>query len=281
VTPREVAVVADSACDLPPDNATGISVVPLTVSFGDESYLDGVELPPQRFWELVRTSSQHPTTASPPPGSFLEAYGRAAEEGAEGIVSIHVSARLSRTVESARAAAAEAPVPVEVVDTRSVSLGEGLVALEAIRAAAEEGADLGTVTRAAREAAAALEMVALLETVEFLRRGGRVGKAKAALSSLLRIRPILSLEHGEPVLVGRARTRERAVAEVLERARGPARAAAVWHAEAEDEARRVAERVGTEAGVDPLVAPVGAVTGAHLGPGALGVAILGRDRALD
>lgn len=271
--------MADSACDLPPDHATGISVVPLTVSFGAESYLDGVDLSPERFWDLVRTSPEHPTTASPSPRSFLEAYGRAADEGAEGVVSIHVSSRLSRTVESARTAAAEAPIPVEVVDTGSVSLGQGLVAREAARVAAEEGADLERVSRVAREAADGLEMVAFLETVEFLRRGGRVGRAKAALSSLLRIRPVLSLRDGEPTLVGRARTREGAVAELLRWVRGPAHAAAVWHAEAE-EVERVAAEVEEATGVAPLVAPVGAVTGAHLGPGALGVATLGRDRAL-
>ena len=272
--PRRVAVVADSACDLPPEVAAAneISLVPLTVAFGTASFLDGVELSPGAFWEKVEREEEHPTTASPSPQALIEAWRTAAEEGVEGVVSIHLSSKLSRTVDTARAAASGSAVPVEVVDSRSVSMGQGLVAVAAARAASR-GDGPPEVARAARDAADRLTVAAILETVDFLRRGGRVGRAKAALTDLLRIRPILALDDGEPVLAGRARTRGRAVDDVLERVSGSAEAAAVFHAQAPD-AHEVAGRVRQATSVDPIVGPIGPVTGSHLGPGALGIAVM-------
>lgn len=266
------ALVADSACDLPAAAArdAGIAVVPLTVTFGTTSFLDGVDIDPAGFWE--RVAQEHPTTSSPSPEAFLRAYRAAAEAGAEGVVSVHVSGALSRTLFSARKAAEAAPVPVEVVDSGSVSLGQGLVALAAAGVAGA-GGDVAGVAEAARAAASRLTLAAMLETVEFLKRGGRVGRARAAVADLLRIRPILTLDGGEPVLAARARTRSRAIAEIVEMVAGPARSAAVLHAHAE-EAGAVAERVSAACGVRPLVAEIGPVTGTHLGPGALGVAVI-------
>jgi DegV family protein with EDD domain len=221
---RRIAVVADSACDLPPELAAsrGIRLVPLIVSFGTESFLDGVDLTPDVFWQRLEGSAEIPSTASPPPGALLDAYRRAAREGAEGVVSVHLSSRLSRTADSARLAAADAPLVVEVVDSRSVSMGHGLVALAAA-GAADDGRGLEEVAAAARSAGARLAVAAVLDAVELLKRGGRVGRAKAALSGLLRIRPVLSLDDGEPVQVARARTRSRAFDEALARTAGPAR----------------------------------------------------------
>lgn len=267
-----IAVVCDSAADLPPAAAAEVVVVPLTVVFGTEELRDGVDLPAEAFWERVAQDPALPTTASPAPEALLEAYRRAADGGASGIVSVHLSGSVSRTVESARLAAGESPVPVEVVDSRSVSLGEGLVALTAARATAA-GASLSRAAEEARAASTRLEVFALLDTVEFLQRGGRLGRAKAALSDLLRIRPILSLEDGEPTLAARARTRGRGIGEVLSRCRGPAEAAGVLHSGAA-EAPRVAQALEVSCGVTPIVALIGAVTGTHLGPRALGVALL-------
>ena len=244
-------------------------MVPLTVAFGTESFLDGVDLSPTEFWDRVERG-EHPTTASPSPGAMAEAWSAAAGPG--GVVSVHLSASLSRTVDTARAAATGAVSSVEVVDSRSVSMGQGLVAIAAARAAAG-GAGLAEVTEAARAATDRLSVGAILETVEFLRRGGRVGKAKAAMSDLLRIRPVLSLEDGDVVLAGRARTRRRAVDEVLARVGGPAEAAAVFHARAPD-VDDVVRLVRDATRVEPLVGLIGPVTGAHLGPGALGIAVM-------
>jgi DegV family protein with EDD domain len=265
-------VVADSACDLPRDAAreAGIAVVPLNVTFGTTSYLDGVDITPAEFWE--RVAQDHPTTSSPSPEAFLRAYRAQAEEGAEGVVSVHVSGALSRTLFSARKAAEASPVPVEVVDSGSVSLGQGLIALAAAEVS-RAGEDLTTTAAAARAAAERLTLAAMLETVEFLKRGGRVGRARAAVADLLRIRPVLTLDGGEPVLAARARTRSRAIATVLELVSGEALSAAVLHAQA-GEAQAVAEGVAEACGVRPIVAEIGPVTGTHLGPGALGVAVI-------
>jgi DegV family protein with EDD domain len=273
VTSGRVAIVADSACDLPSDIAAsaGIHLVPLTVTFGSVAMLDGVDLSAEAFWDRLATAPDIPTTASPSPEVLLDAY-QAAGRGADGVVSVHLSGALSRTADSARLAAARASIPVEVVDTRSVSLGEGLVALATARAAGE-GADLHAAAEAARSSVAGLVVSAALDTVEFLRRGGRVGRAAAALSGLLRIRPVLALEDGEPVLAARARTRARALDEAVARVAGPAEAAAVFHAGA-PEARAVAGRVAEACGVEPLVGLIGPVTGTHLGPRAVGLAAL-------
>jgi fatty acid kinase fatty acid binding subunit len=281
ITPR-VAVVADSACDLPPHRAqeAAIRLVPLTVTFGEESFLDGTELSPERFWDRVADGA-FPTTASPSPQALVDAYEGTTAQGALGVVSVHLSAHLSRTGETARVAAASASVPVVVIDSRSVSMGQGLVALAAAREA-QRGADLEAVATAARSAADRLTVAAMLDTVEFLKRGGRVGPARAALSDLLRIRPVLSLEDGEPVLAARARTRGRALDEALRMVAGPAEGAAVFHARA-PEAGQIAERLADACGVIPEVGLIGAVTGAHLGPRAVGLAVIrrggGSDRA--
>jgi DegV family protein with EDD domain len=278
VTGPPVAVVADSACDLPPHRAqeAAIRLVPLTVTFGEESFLDGTQLSPERFWEKVADGA-FPTTASPSPQALVDAYERAAADGAPGVVSVHLSSHLSRTGETARQAAASASVPVEVIDSRSVSMGQGLVALAAA-GEAMRGGGLGAVAAAARSAADRLTVAAMLDTVEFLKRGGRVGAARAALSDLLRIRPVLSLEGGEPILAARARTRARALDEAMRMVSGPAERAAVFHAGAPEaaEVAEVAERVADACGVEPEVGLIGAVTGAHLGPRAIGLAVVRR-----
>jgi DegV family protein with EDD domain len=153
-------------------------------------------------------------------------------------------------------------------------MGQGLVALGAAMAAADVP-DLPTVAGRARGASARLAVVAVLDTVDFLKQGGRVGRAKAALSDLLRIRPVLSLEGGEPVLVARPRTRRRALDEAMARVGVPAEAAAVFHARAPD-ASEVAARVQMACGVDPIIGLIGAVTGTHLGPRAIGLAALAK-----
>ncbi len=267
-----VAVVTDSAADLPNTLARSLNVrvVPLTVSFGDASFLDGVDLTAEAFWARLETDPAFPTTAAPPPAALLAAYREAAEAGAEAVVSVHLSGELSRTVESARAAAADAPVPVEVVDSRGVSLGEGLVALAAARAAAR-GLGLPDVSRVAASAPARTRMFAMLDAVESVGRGGRFVTPNAP--EQLRIRPVLTLVDGRPELLSRARTRSRAIAEVLARIAGPAEAAAVIHSGA-PELAAVASAVRETTGAEPVEAVIGAAMGAHMGPRALGVVVM-------
>jgi len=163
---------------------------------------------------------------------------------------------------------------VTIVDSRAVSLGQALVALAASRSS-QMGADREAVAAAAESAAAALTVCAFVDTVEFLQRGGRVGRAKAAISELLKIRPVLTLDEGEPVVASRARTRGRAIREILDRSSRPAVACAVFHAQA-PEADAVASALAESCGVYPLVGEIGSVTGTHLGPRSLGVAVVRR-----
>jgi DegV family protein with EDD domain len=242
------------------------------VAFGAESFLDGQELSAGAFWERIGGTTVLPTTASPSPHALLSAYRDAARATADGVISVHLSGKLSRTADTARLAARDSPLPVEVVDTRSVCAGQALVVLAAARAASA-GAPLEEVAGEARGAIARLVVAAVLDTVDFLKRGGRVGRGKAAMSELLRIRPILSIEDGEPVLVARTRTRSRAIEELLDRVCAPAEAAAVFHSHA-PEAEDVASRVGERCGVGPAIGLIGAVTGTHLGPRAIGVSVL-------
>lgn len=276
-----VAVLTDSASDLSPAVAgpRHIRIVPLIVTFGDSSFRDGEDLDPRGFWARVGTGP-FPTTASPSPADLERAYRDAAAEGAGGVVSIHLSGSLSRTVQTAASASSGAPVPVEVVDSASVSLGQALVALAAADAAAA-GATVGATAEAARDAAGRVEVYAMLDGVDFLRRGGRLGATKAALSELLRIRPVLTIVAGETTLVAKARTRGRAIDDMLARVDGPAEAIGIMDAEA-PEADAVAATVRERTGLEPLRATIGAVTGTHLGPRSLGVAVLrppGRGRS--
>jgi DegV family protein with EDD domain len=270
-----VAVVTDSAADLPADLARerGIWVVPLIVAFGDDSFTDGVELSADAFWDrLSERGGPVPTTASPAPGVLAEAYQHAADAGATGVVSIHLAGTVSGTAGTATAVGSKAPLRVSAVDSRMVGAGLGLVVLAAAEVAAR-GGSLVEVERAAREAMPKVELFALLETVDLLRRGGRVGAAKAIVSDLLHVRPILSMTDGEPTLVAKARTRSKAVDELLRRLEGPAVLAGLSHGRAPD-AGDVAARISEACGVEPFVALMGAALGTHLGPGALGVAVL-------
>jgi DegV family protein with EDD domain len=270
-----VAVVTDSAADLPADLARerGVSVVPLIVTFGEESFTDGVQLTAEGFWDrMERRGGLVPTTASPAPGILAEAYQRAADAGASGVVSIHLAGSVSSTAGTATAVGSKAPLPVRAVDSRMVGAGLGLVALAAA-SAARDGGSIEEVERAAREAMPRVELFAVLESVDLLRRGGRVGATKAIMSDLLRVRPVLSMADGAPTLVAKARTRSKAVDELLRRLDGPAVLAGLSHGRASD-AEDVAGRISQACGVEPFVTLMGAALGAHLGPGALGVAVL-------
>lgn len=203
-----VRIVTDSTSDLPPNVAEemGITVVPLSVLFGLDSYRDGVDLKPDEFYQRLLARTVLPKTAAPSPGSFRETYQKLAAK--DGIVSIHVSAKLSGTYDAAVAGKKEAGevCRIEVIDTMSVSMGLGLLAITAARAA-RAGATIDEVMKAVQEAMGRVWMVAALDTLEFLQKGGRIGKAQAWLGSLLSIRPIISLNDGEVVPVERVRTR--------------------------------------------------------------------------
>lgn len=272
-----VRVVTDSTADLPPAlvGELDIEVVPLLVIFGEEEFLDGVNLDSEEFFERLERSPTPPKTSQPAPAAFQEVYERLSRQ-TDRIVSIHLSAKLSGTLDSARTAAQALGdrCRVELVDSRSVSMGLGMAVLAAARAA-REGADLEEAAQAARSVSERLRIAVLLETLEYLRRGGRIGRAQSLLGSLLRIKPILTIQDGEAHPLARARTRERALERVYEltMSHPEIQEVAIMHATTAHDAERLAARVVAERPHIPVhVGRLGPVIAVHGGPGIVGMA---------
>ena len=279
-----VRVVTDSASDLPPDLARelDIIVVPATVRFGTEVFKDGVELQTEEFFERLLTGPDYPTTSQPTVGDFMETY-RSLAEGADGIVSVHVSGKLSGTLNSARQGAEQADLdcPVEALDSRQASMATGLVAVACARAA-QSGASMSEITETANNAIERSNCIALLGTLEYLEKGGRIGKAQAILGSLLRIKPMITIQDGEVHPYAKERTRRKAVAR-LERATtdlAPIDALAVMYSTERAEAVLLAEaaRPLVADGGDVMVARFGPALGTYVGPNALGITALAAEQ---
>ena len=271
-----VKVVTDSASDIPAELAEelDISVVPCTVFFGAEAFKDGVEITKEEFFQRLTTGNVMPTTTQPSVGDFLDVYRPLVEAGHE-IVSVHVSGKLSGTTNSARLAAEElAGATVEIVDTELASMGVALAAKAAVDAVGG-GADAAGAAEAARNAAANTEVLFVLDTLEFLKRGGRIGSAQALLGSLLSMKPILKLTDGEVHPHEKVRTRAKAVQRMRDigTGGGPYREAAVIHRVSDEEAGAMAEHLAQFTTNPVLTASVGASVGAHTGPGVIGFAL--------
>lgn len=271
-----VRIVTESTADIPPKvaEALGIAVVPSYVVFGTETYRDGVELSKEQFYQKLAETEHIPTTATPPPGVYEEVYRRLAEETDE-IVSIHLAARLSGLHNVAQVAAANVPgVRIAHVDSEQVSMGYGWLAVLAAEAA-RRGETLDQIVGLVEEAKTRIHLLAVLDTLEFVYRGGRVSWVAALIGTFLRIKPLIEVRHGQVDLLERVRTRARSVERLVERieALGPLQRAIVLHANAADQAERLADRLQT---LDPrwerLVAPAGVTIASHAGPGAVGVA---------
>ena len=217
-----VHIVTDSTADLTPDEAAAldVTVVPLTVFFGDEAFLDGIELDSAGFYDKLQKAKDLPRTSQPSPASFQEAYTRLIEEGADGIISVHLSSKLSGTYQSACTARDTLPeelrkVPIEVIDSLSVSGGMAL----SIRKAADEakqGLSLEEIKSHLVERFSRTHIFAVLDTLEYLKRGGRIGAARALLGNMLNVKPILAVKDGEVVPVERPRTRSKAYARLAQ-----------------------------------------------------------------
>ncbi|HSS09065.1 MAG TPA: DegV family protein [Acidimicrobiales bacterium] len=274
-----IRVVADSACDLPEEIVTEqrISVVPLSIRFGDEEFSDiGVK----EFWVKCRLSPALPETAAPSPGAFAGTFRQLAEQGADGVVCINLSSHLSATIQSAQTAAREVAdiVPVRVIDSLSVSLGQGLQVMAAARLA-EEGKGLGEVADAALAMVSRIKVFAVLDTLDNLKKGGRIGGAQALLGSMLSIKPVIQIAGGVVEQESRQRTRGRSlryladkVAEVAKN--GQVEELAIMHGDAADIDQfvdMVTPMIGSHR---PILGWVGPVIGAHSGPGVIGVAWL-------
>ncbi|MFF7458938.1 DegV family protein [Kitasatospora sp. NPDC008115] len=277
--PADLALVTDSTAYLPQQavDRHGITVVPLSVAVGDEVRAEGVEISPKDVAEALR-GKHRVTTSRPSPESFAAAYRAAAEAGARGVVSVHISGELSGTAEAARLAAAESPVPVRVLDSRLVGMALGYGVLAAAEAI-EAGRGLDEVAASVERRTAGTSGFFYVDTLEYLRRGGRIGAAQALLGSALAVKPLLHLDGGRIEPLEKVRTASRAIARLeeiaVERAGEGVVDIAVHHLAAEDRAEPLAERLrGRVPGLrDLYVGEVGAVIGAHVGPGLLAVVV--------
>ena len=280
-----LAVVTDSTAYLTAEQVAehGVHVVPLQVVVGGTSYDEGVEIGPAEVATALRAWTPV-STSRPSPQAFLDAYTAAAEAGADGVVSLHISAEMSGTYESAVLAARESPVPTQVVDSRSMAMGLGFLVTEAARAASR-GESLQEVAARARRRAARSTGYFVVATLEHLRRGGRIGSAAAILGSALAIKPVLVLDDGVIAPLEKVRTTSRAVARLEElavsHAAGREVEVAVQHLDAPERAAALAERLAGRLTVrgEVVLAEVGAVVGAHVGPGMVAVVVVPVDEA--
>jgi DegV family protein with EDD domain len=275
-----VRIVTDSTSDIPAHVAhqLGITVVPLSVVFGDEVLKEGVEISHDLFYERLTRIKQLPTTSAPSVGDFLDAYRTVLKETDE-IVSVHLSSKLSATYSNATQAAAilaDEGARVDVIDSQTVSLGMMFMCEAAARAAAE-GATVEEIRRLVEGMIPRLSVFVVLDTLEYVRRGGRIGRARAFLGTVLRVKPILSLHDGEVHPEERVRTRSLALDRLFQMTTSLPNIERVGIAystnaeEAEELRRRLREALG---GVDVVMARLGPVIGVHGGPGVLGVGIL-------
>jgi DegV family protein with EDD domain len=273
-----VKIVTDSSADLPDELAEemGISVIPLYVRFGDEVHRDRVDITEDEFYQRLERDPVHPVTIQPGPQDFLELYQRLAPD-ADGIVSIHISSKLSGTCNSALMAKEmmEGECPIEVVDSQAVSMGLGLVAIAAAQAA-KAGESLEKVVEAANQAIPKINLLALFDTLKYLLLGGRIGKAKALLGSILNVKPVLTLKDGEVVPAGQVRTRAKGIDKLVEFVKDAAdiQDLAVVHSTTPDEAQELAERIGSVFDREKIrIARLGPVLGVHMGPRVLIIAL--------
>lgn len=278
-------IVTDSTCDLPREaiQALAITVVPLSIFFGDEELLDGVDIQADQFFRRLERDPHLPRTSQPTPALFTRAYQRLVDEGATEILSIHISSKLSGTLESARLGAQalrEMPgldhVRVEHIDSATVSLGLGIGVLEAGRRA-RAGAAIDEALAATADVFRRTQLFFTLDTLEYLRRGGRMSRGQEFLGTLLRVKPIISVQGGELVPVSRVRTRQRAVEDLIGRCADlrPVEHLFVAHSTTPDEAGFVRDRLAAlDANAAVTVGRITPVVGVHTGPGTLGVGVV-------
>jgi DegV family protein with EDD domain len=271
-------VVTDSTSDLPPEVAARLSVdvVPLTVRFGDEQFLDGVELRPDEFYRRLRDTPVQPSTSQPTPEQFAEVYRRHVGAG-DTVVSLHISAQLSGTLQSASLAAQEfADGTVRVIDSRSVSAGLQFLVRGAVADAAS-GCDRDEVVRRAEGRRDRVVIYILLDTLTYLQRGGRIGRAQGLLGGILNVKPLLRVGEGEVHPEARVRSRQQGIARLVALAaeQRSLEALAVFHCGAPELLGLIEPRLRADhPGLSIVSGQLGAVVGTYSGPGGVGIALM-------
>ncbi len=274
-----IKIVTDSTSDLPKDIARqlGITVIPLNVHFGTDTYKDGEEMQADEFYGRLLTNPTLPKTSAPSPGLFREHYNRLMVDGSD-IVSIHISHKLSGTFEAAVTGKRDLANGhrVEVLDSRSVTMGLGLVAMSAA-ALAKQGASLNQIVDLVNESGRNVYLASAVDSLEYLQKGGRIGRAQALIGSMLSIKPIISVSDGEVIPLERVRTYSKAVGRIYQllEERLPARGLAIMYSTDDGEAAKMMRHVQEKYPQQAVVmARFGPVLGTYMGPSCLAFAAL-------
>ncbi len=276
-----IRIVTDSTCDLPIETVDrhSITVIPLAINVGDQSFLDGVDLTRSEFYAQLPTFNPHPTTAAPGPDAFTQAFERLSDEGAQAILSIHISETLSATVNTARIAGEQFKrIPVTVLDSGQLSLGLGFI-VERAAQLAESGKDALEIMAALGDLMKRTYVFASLKTLEYLRRSGRMSFALAKFGELLQLKPLLHMNMGKAD-AHRTRTQKRATARLLEwlAEYAPYEKLAIMHAGVQEEAEALSRQTNVYFPQNEvLITQITPVLGAHLGIGALGFACISKE----
>ena len=271
-----IKIVTDSTADLPPTLAQelGITVVPVYLRFGDQIYHDRVDISEDEFCDRLLHDPIHPSTTQPTPQDFTTIYQKLSQE-ADGIVSIHVTSRLSGTYNSAIQGKelAEVGCPIEVVDSQTVSMAMGIIAIAAAKMA-RSGKSLQQVAAEVKQIIPNIHLLILFDTLKYLAKGGRIGKAKALLGSVLNVKPLLSIKDGELVPTGQVRTRSKGIQRLFEAVKNATgiQDLSIVYSTTPDEAQILAEDIGFIFPREQIIlARVGPALGVHAGPGALAI----------
>ncbi len=278
-----IRIVTDSTCDLPQEylDENNISLIPLFINFKDRGYLDGVELSREEFYEKLPEEDIPPTTATPSIEAVVDLYQQLAEAGADQIISIHISEALSATVDVVRQAAERVSIPVTVLDSGQLSMGLGFQVLHAAKSA-QRGLSVEKIVDELERRGKHIYVYAALDTLEYLRRSGRMSNIIAGIGSLLRVKPILKMNLGNPAseLV---RTHSKAIQSLVDTIKElqPIEEIALVHTNAPQAARELWERIKSLVPEQPFPISVNVtpVLGAHLGPGAVGFALKGKSQS--
>ena len=280
-----VRVVTDSTADLPEETVKelGITIVPLQVNFGSQTYFDGIDLRSDDFYQKLAESEILPTTSQPTPAAFTEVYNRLAKETDE-IISIHISPKLSGTHNSAvlGRSIVEGNCRIEIIDSQQASMGLGLIVIQAARAA-QNGACLDEVIDLVHNVIPRIRFFGIVDTLEFLHKGGRIGKAQALMGTLLSIKPLIGCEDGEVHPKGKARTQKKALARLFEMVQesGEIEELTVSHSTIPHQAAEFTQRLAPMFDMNRIYqARIGPVIGTYLGPGSMAVGVVVKENGV-
>jgi len=269
-----IAIVTDGTADIPADLLAqhNIHVVPTYVIIGGKSYIDGVDITRKEFYESLPFMDPMPTTAAPSSGEFQQVYASLIEQGYEQILSIHCSSLLSGIYNAASIAARAVENRVQVIDSQSLSLGLGFQVLAAAEATVIHPVE--SILNMLNGLRSRVYVIAMLDTLEYVRRSGRVSWARARIGNLLHLKPFIEVKEGNVFSLGEGRTRQKSMARLLELVRklGPLERLAILHSNAEKDAHQILSELNPQLPTKPLIVNVTTVIGVHVGPNGLGVA---------